>query len=61
MHARILVLALATAPLWAAGATFNIRDYGAKNDGSAPATDAFRAAIQTAKAAARCSSRRAVT
>jgi hypothetical protein len=30
---------------------FNIADYGAKKDGSAPATDAFRQAIQAAKAA----------
>jgi polygalacturonase len=30
---------------------FNILDYGAKNDASTPATDAFRAAIQAAKAA----------
>jgi polygalacturonase len=30
---------------------FNIADYGAKKDGSVPATDAFRQAIQTAKAA----------
>jgi hypothetical protein len=45
------LLLLATAPVWCAGASFNIRDYGARNDGSAPATDAFRAAIQAAKAA----------
>jgi polygalacturonase len=30
---------------------FNIADYGAKKDGSVPATDAFRQAIQAAKAA----------
>ena len=30
---------------------FSIADYGAKKDGSAPATDAFRKAIQAAKAA----------
>jgi polygalacturonase len=30
---------------------FNIADYGAKQDGSAPATEAFRSAIQAAKAA----------
>jgi hypothetical protein len=38
----------------AAGAgrpVFNIADYGAKKDGSEPATDAFRQAIQAAKAA----------
>jgi len=37
--------------LSSAAANFNILDYGAKNDGSAPATEAFRAAIQAAKAA----------
>ena len=42
---------LLTAPMSAAGATFNIADYGAKSDGSAPATDAFRKAIQAAHAA----------
>src|SRR5664280_1696807 len=30
---------------------FNIADYGAKRDGSVPATDSFRQAIQAAKAA----------
>jgi len=34
-----------------AGAFFNIVDYGAHKDGSAPATEAIRAAIQAAKAA----------
>jgi len=42
---------VAGASAWAAGSTFNIRDFGARNDGSAPATDAFRQAIQAAKAA----------
>jgi polygalacturonase len=36
---------------WSAAPLFNIVDYGAHNDGSAPATDAIRAAIQAAKAA----------
>ena len=39
---------------WSAGSgrtVFNIVDYGARNDGSALATDAFRKAIQAAKAA----------
>jgi polygalacturonase len=36
---------------WGATRNFNIMDYGAHNDGSAPSTDAFRAAIQAAKAA----------
>jgi len=35
----------------AAGPVFNIADYGARKDGSAPATDAFRAAVQAAKTA----------
>lgn len=48
---RSIVLILAAAPCWAASANFNIVDYGAKNDGSAPATEAFRRAIQAAKAA----------
>ena len=43
----VSTLALATA----ANSTFNIADYGAKNDASTPATDAFRQAIQAAKAA----------
>jgi polygalacturonase len=36
---------------WSAGPFFNIVDYGARNDGSALATEAFRSAIQAAKAA----------
>ena len=48
---RSIILILAAAPCWAASANFNIVDYGAKNDGSAPATEAFRRAIQAAKAA----------
>lgn len=36
---------------WSAGPFFNILDYGARNDGSAPATEAIRSAIQAAKAA----------
>jgi polygalacturonase len=35
---------------WGAG-PFNILDYGARNDGSSPATEAIRSAIQAAKAA----------
>ncbi len=42
---------LIAAPTWVAGASFNIVDYGAKNDGSSPATEAFRKAIAAAKAA----------
>ena len=33
------------------GPVFNIMDYGARNDGSASATEAFRAAILAAKRA----------
>ena len=43
-------LLLLAAPAWCAG-PFNILDYGARNDASAPATEAIRAAIQAAKAA----------
>ena len=57
MHlpARILLLpcllAALTTSARSAGPFFNILDYGARNDGSAPATEAFRAAIQAAHAA----------
>lgn len=50
IRSALLIVALA-AGLPAADTRFNIRDYGAKPDASAPATDAFRAAIQAAKAA----------
>lgn len=46
---QLMWILLLSAP--ASARTFNILDYGAKNDGSAPATDAFRLAIQAAKAA----------
>src|SRR5664280_3254451 len=36
---------------WSAATVFNVMDYGAHNDGSAPATEAIRSAIQAAKAA----------
>jgi hypothetical protein len=39
------------APAKASGLVFNIVDYGVHNDGSASATEAFRAAIQAAKTA----------
>src|ERR1022692_4083252 len=45
------LLLLFAAPAWSAGAFFNILDYGARNDASAPATEAIRSAIQAAKAA----------
>jgi len=48
---RMIPVVLAVAAAWGAGTNFDIRDYGAKNDGSAPATEAFRSAIQAAKAA----------
>ncbi len=48
---RLPLLFLLAAPSWCAGAFFNILDYGARNDGSAPATEAIRSAIQAAKAA----------
>ena len=45
IRSRLALLVLAASPARAAGASFNIRDYGAKNDGSSPATEAFRAAL----------------
>jgi polygalacturonase len=48
---RLPLLLLLAAPAWSAGPFFNILDYGARNDGSAPATEAVRSAIQAAKAA----------
>src|SRR5450759_4122480 len=48
---RFAWLVLFAAPAWSAGAFFNILDYGARNDASAPATEAIRAAIQAANAA----------
>src|SRR5450756_3121019 len=48
---RFALLVLLAAPAWSAGAFFNILDYGARNDASAPATEAIRSAIQAAKAA----------
>ena len=36
---------------WGAGPLFNVLDYGARNDGGAPSTEAIRSAIQAAKAA----------
>jgi polygalacturonase len=48
---RFAWFVLLAAPAWSATGFFNILDYGARNDASAPATDAIRAAIQAAKAA----------
>jgi polygalacturonase len=42
---------LSSASAWTAQLVFNIRDFGADNTGAAPATEAFRSAIQAAKAA----------
>jgi len=39
------------ATAWSAGPWFNVLDYGARNDGSASATEAIRSAVQAAKAA----------
>ncbi|HUA63855.1 MAG TPA: glycoside hydrolase family 28 protein [Verrucomicrobiae bacterium] len=46
-----LLCGLMASPACAAAASFNIVDYGARNDGSVPATDAFRKAIHAAHAA----------
>ena len=48
---RLPLLLLLAAPAWCAGPFFNILDYGAHNDASAPATEAIRSAIQAANAA----------
>jgi polygalacturonase len=48
---RLSLLLLLASSSWSAGAFFNILDYGARNDGSVPATEAIRSAIQAAKAA----------
>ncbi len=45
------LLALGAGPAGAAAPVFNIQDYGARGDGTTPATEAIRAAIQAAKAA----------
>jgi polygalacturonase len=49
--ALVALVAAIGAHAWAAGPLYNILDYGARNNGSALATDAFRSAIQAAKAA----------
>jgi hypothetical protein len=46
--ASIAVCACLAGTAWAQKPLFNVLDYGAKNDGSAPSTDAFRQAIQAA-------------
>jgi polygalacturonase len=47
----LLVALLLAAQAHGAGLYFNVLDYGAHPDGSAPSTEAFRAAIQAARAA----------
>jgi len=49
--AAVLLLAAPFARAAAGSPVFNVLDFGAKNDGSASSTDAFRAAIQAAKGA----------
>jgi polygalacturonase len=48
---KLALLMVAAGSAWAAGPYFNVLDYGAHNDASVPSTEAFRAAIQAAKAA----------
>src|ERR1017187_9061709 len=56
-YLTVLLFAATCAPAEAPAAvnarpsSFNIMDYGARNDGSSSATEAFRAAIQAAKKA----------
>ena len=45
------LILVAVAPGWGASPFFNVVDFGAKTDASAPATEAIRAAILAAKAA----------
>src|SRR5471032_3238571 len=47
----LLVVVLSATKAWCAESVFNVLDYGARNDGSTPATSAIRSAIQAAKAA----------
>lgn len=51
MSSSVLCLILMAAPAWAAAPFFNVLDYGARNDASADAAPAFRAAIEAAHAA----------
>jgi polygalacturonase len=48
---RFFLLAVFGACSWAAGPSFNIRDFGAKADGTTPITEAVRAAVQAARTA----------
>ncbi len=52
MFRNLILCSTLMLPVYAAGSgarVFNIADFGAKGDGSAPATEAFRRAIQAAK------------
>jgi polygalacturonase len=53
LRCRLLPVAmlLLGANAWGASPPFNVLDYGARPDGSAPATEAFRSAIRAAQAA----------
>ena len=53
LRSRLLpaVVLLTGAHAWGAGPQFNVLDYGARPDGAAPATEAFRSAIRAAQAA----------
>ena len=53
LRSRLLPVAvlLIGANAWGAGPLFNVLDYGARPDGAAPSTEAFRSAIQAAQAA----------
>jgi polygalacturonase len=46
-----VIVLLSASAAWGAEPVFNVLDYGARNDGSVPATDAIRSAIQAARAA----------
>src|SRR4051812_13129811 len=48
---RLFLVLLLAVPAWSAGPFYNVLDYGARNDASAPATEAIRSAIQAAKSA----------
>ncbi|MEP6715387.1 MAG: glycoside hydrolase family 28 protein [Terriglobia bacterium] len=51
MKSRVLTLILVSTTMYAAQSSFNVLDYGAKNDGSARSTAAIRKAIEAAAAA----------
>jgi polygalacturonase len=51
LRALALLILLSAPKAGAAGGVFNVLDYGAHRDGSAPSTDSIRSAIQAAKSA----------